>query len=132
MNTFTPELLRAYLDDALSDAESARLEQELRRSEPLRLKLRDLMQQRDRGDHSIGSVWRRDRLTCPTREQIGSFLLEALEPGLHDYIDFHLKTSECPVCLANFEDLQEARQGPARTHRRKRYFETSAGLLAKR
>src|SRR2546429_6996730 len=32
----------------------------LRESEPLRRRLRALMQERDRGDHSIGAIWRRE------------------------------------------------------------------------
>lgn len=132
MTRITVNQLRAYLDDALTDSESARLEQELRTSEPLRAKLKQLLDQRERGDHSVGTVWRRERLTCPTREQIGSFLLEVLEPDLQQYIEFHLTVVECPLCLANVEDLKENQKGPPASSRRKRYFETSAGLLRKR
>ena len=37
-----------------------------------------LSAQRDAGVHSLGDFWRRGRISCPTREQIGSFLLGAL------------------------------------------------------
>src|SRR5215471_9608409 len=99
--TISREQLHAYLDDALSDAETAKVEQALRSSEPLRRALRQAMQERDRGDHSLGAVWRRERLTCPSREQLGSYLLQVLDEPEQDYIEFHLKTVACPFCVAN-------------------------------
>src|SRR6266481_6413467 len=90
MTDVSREHLHAYLDDALSDAETAKVEKALRASEPLRKSLRQALQERDRGEHSLGAVWRRERLTCPTREQIGSYLLEVLEPDVTAYIEFHL------------------------------------------
>src|SRR5215211_2562159 len=59
MSEITREQLHAYLDDALSDAETARVEQALRDSEVLRRSLRQAMQERDRGEHSLGAIWRR-------------------------------------------------------------------------
>ena len=128
---FSREELRGYLDDALSDADTARVEDALRRSESLRNDLRALMQERDRGEHSVGAIWRRNRLTCPNREQLGSYLMGVLESGFHGYIEFHLKTVGCAFCLANLADLEEQRREAApQTHqRRKRYFESSGGLL---
>src|SRR5437764_2089055 len=72
MSDITREQLHAYLDDALTDAETARVEQALRDSEPLRRSLRQALQERDRGEHSLGAVWRRERLTCPTRSSWGA------------------------------------------------------------
>jgi hypothetical protein len=126
------EQLQAYLEDALSEAETARIEQALRESPPLQKMLRAIMQERDRGDHSIGAIWCRERLSCPTREQLGSYLLQVLEPGLQDYIEFHLHTTGCAYCQANLADLQSLHQEPApkAQQRRRRYFESSAGFLA--
>src|SRR5918911_2956436 len=112
MSEITREQLHAYLDDALTDAEMARVEQALRDSEPLRRALRQALQERDRGEHSLGAVWRRERLTCPTREQLGSYLLGVLEEAEQDYFDFHLEVIECPYCVANLADLQAAQQEP--------------------
>lgn len=127
----TRELLHAYLDDALSDGETAQVEQSLRESEPLRHLLRNILQERDRGEHSIGAIWRRQRLSCPTREQLGSYVLQVLDSGLHDYIEFHLRTIACPFCLANLADLEAMqREPPPKTkERRRRFFESSAGYL---
>jgi hypothetical protein len=127
----TRELLDCYLDDSLSDQETARVEQALRESEALRRRLRTLMQERDRGDHSIGAIWRREHLSCPTREQLGSYLLEALDEDLQEYIRFHLETTGCAFCLANKADLEASRREPVpkAQERRRRYFESSAGYL---
>jgi hypothetical protein len=131
MSQITREQLHAYLDDALSDPEAARVEQALRDDESLRKLLRQAMQERDRGDHSLGAVWRRDRLTCPPREQLGSYLLQVLDGAEQDYIDFHLNTVGCPFCGANLADLQAQQQEAARDAkgRRRRFFQSSAGYL---
>ena len=131
MSEISREQLHAYLDDALSDAETAKVEQALRNSEPLRRALRQVMQERDRGEHSLGAVWRRERLTCPTREQLGSYLLQVLEDGQQDYIAFHLRVIECPYCVANLGDMQALQQEPPpqARERRRRFFQSSAGYL---
>ena len=133
MTEITRNTLRAYLDDALTDAETARVEHALRDSEKMRDELRLVMQERDRGDHSVGAVWRRARITCPSREQLGSYLLEALDPEFQDYIKFHLENVACPFCLANLTDLQSLQKevAPQVETRRRRYFHSSAGLLPK-
>jgi hypothetical protein len=127
----TREQLHAYLDDALTDPETAYIEQALRDSEPLRRALRQAMQERDRGEHSLGAVWRRERLTCPTREQLGSYLLGVLDDPLQEYVRFHLQTVGCPFCLANLADLQalQQEQAPSARERRRRFFQSSAGFL---
>src|SRR5436190_10337244 len=124
MSDITREQLHAYLDEALSDTEAAQVEQALRESEPLRRALRQAMQERDRGDHSLGAIWRRERLTCPTREQLGSYLLQVLEDDLQDYIRFHLETTGCLYCVANMADLEARQQEPVpqARERRRRFF----------
>ncbi len=131
MSQITREQLHAYLDDALSDPETARVEQALRDDESLRKLLRQAMQERDRGDHSLGAVWRRERLTCPSREQLGSFLLQVLDEAEQEYIDFHVNTVGCPFCAANLADLQAQQQEVPRgaKDRRRRFFHSSAGYL---
>lgn len=132
MPDLSREQLQAYLDDALGDEETAQVEKALRDSEALRRLLRLIMQERDRGEHSLGAIWRRERLTCPTREEIGSFLLQVLEQDRQDYVAFHLKTIACPFCLANLSDLHALQQEPApkNRERQRRIFESSAGYLS--
>ncbi len=130
-DVITREMLSGYLDDALAEGEIAQIEQELRQSEPLRQQLQKLMQERDRGEHSVGAIWRRQRLSCPPREQLGSFLLGVLDDDVQDYIQFHLKTIGCAYCLANLADMQTQPQdadGQVK-NRRTKYFQSSAGLL---
>jgi hypothetical protein len=132
MTDITREQLHAYLDDCLPDAETAKIEQALRQTETLRQLLRQVMQERDRGEHSVGAVWRRERLSCPTREQLGSYLLESLDTDFQTYLTFHLQTIGCPFCKANLEDLKSLQEESAAKiqQRRKRIFQSSAGLLS--
>jgi hypothetical protein len=125
------EMLDAYLDDALSDPDTARLETALRESDHLRKQLRNVIQERDRGEHSLGAIWRRERLSCPSREQLGSYLLSVLDDDQVDYVKFHLTTIGCSFCQANLADLEERHKEPAPTaqKRRRRYFESSADYL---
>lgn len=135
LTTMIPrETLAAYLDDALNDVETAHVEQVLRQNETLRRQLRGLLQERDRGEHSVGAIWRRQRLSCPGREQLGSNLLGVLEPAQQDYIEFHLRTIGCAYCQANVADLQAQQQEsePQVQSRRKRVFDSSAGLLKRK
>src|SRR5258706_4934924 len=106
MSEITREQLHAYLDDVLPESESAQIERTLRESEALQGRLRQVMQERDRGEHSLGAIWRRQRLSCPTREQLGSYLLDVLDEGLLAYVRFHLDTVGCPYCVANLADLE--------------------------
>ena|SRR5216684_2950410 len=131
MAAITREQLHSYLEDALSDSETAQIEQALRQSPPLQKMLRAIIQERDRGDHSIGAIWCRHRLSCPTRDQLGSYLLKALDADLQDYIHFHLQTVACAFCQANLADLQALHKEPApkAKERQRRYFESSAGYL---
>ncbi len=128
----TRELLSAYVDDALGETEIARIEQALRDSDVIRQQLTLMLRDRDRGEHSVGAIWRRNRLSCPSRQQVGSFLLGVLEDDAHDYIQFHMQTIGCAYCLANLADLQAQHQAGAddqAKQRRKRLFQSSAGLL---
>ena len=130
MTDVTREQLHAYLDDALDDAEAARVEKLVRDSKDLQKQLVKAREDRDRGEHSLGGVWRRERLSCLTRDQLTGYLHGILDADLHAFVEFHLKTIGCLGCLANADDLREKQAEPtAQSKRRKRYFETSARLL---
>lgn len=126
------EILRGYLADSLSPEESARVEKALRDSSELRARLEDVRQNRgDAGLHTLGAIWRRGRLTCPSRQQLGSFLLDALDPDLASYLKFHLEVIECPFCQANLADLQSKTAQPtaATKSRHNRILRSSQHLL---
>ena len=111
---FDDETLRSYLADALSSEDLARVEKALRDSAELRARLEDVRQ--NRGDtqiHTLGAIWRRGRLTCPTRPQLGTYLLDALDPELGEYIKFHIEVVECAYCQANLADLKAKASQPS-------------------
>jgi len=126
-------MLRDYLADALAAEQSARVEKALRDSAELRAQLENVRQNRADGQlHTLGAIWRRSRMTCPSRQQLGSFLLDALDPELAAYLTFHLEVIECPFCRANLDDLkaqsQPAVPGSAKS-RHRRIFQASQPLL---
>ena len=130
-NNVSVEDLRGYLDEGLDEEDAARVERALRASAPLRQTLQRLVHERDWGDHSVGATWRRLRLSCPSREELGSLLLGILDESYAEYLRFHLDTIGCPYCQANRSDLQTRRREPA-THgqqRRQKLFASSAGHL---
>ncbi len=126
------ETLRAYLLDELPAGTLARVEKALRDSAELRAQLEDVRQNRsEAGLHSLGAIWRRARLTCPSRQQLGSLLLDALDPELAAYLHFHIEVVECPYCQANLADLK-GKAEPAVTHaktRQHRILQSSRHLL---
>lgn len=132
-NNLSETELAAYLDEALPEARMAEIEQQLRQDPSLVRQLAAIHARRDAGDHSLGEIWRRHRLSCPTREQLGSYLLDALDDDQSDYITFHLKTVSCRYCSANITDLRSQQQGePEAPARRKKYFDSSAGHLRRK
>ncbi|MBA4063794.1 MAG: hypothetical protein C0501_08795 [Isosphaera sp.] len=106
MAPITREVLRDYLHDALPDAELAAVERALRGSAELRELLTEVMGQEDRGEHTAGAIWRRERASCPSRDELGGFVLGAGDPEFLEYVRFHLEEIGCPYCQANLDDLR--------------------------
>ena len=131
---FSKSELEAYLDEALPTERMAAIEAALRGSEELQKRLTAINGRRDAGVHSLGEIWRRHRLSCPSREQLGSYLLGVLPKGAADYIKFHVATMECRYCSASIQDLksQQSSAGEEVTKRRQKYFQSSVGHLRKK
>jgi hypothetical protein len=130
---FSTAELEAFLDEALPAARMVAIEDALRRDEGLKKQLTAINGRRDAGVHALGEIWRRHRLSCPSREQLGSYVLGVLPREQADYVNFHLEVVECRYCTANLEDLR-AQQSAAEaevSQRRRRYFQSSAGYLQK-
>ncbi len=127
----TDSELEAYLDEALPPPQMAAIEAELRKSPKLLKQLAKIHSRRDAGVHSLGEIWRRHRISCPTREQMGSFLLGVLEDDQASYVRFHLEVVACRLCHANLEDLRrrQAESNDMIVVRRRKYFDSSAGYL---
>ena len=123
--------LDAFLDEALLPGEMARIEERLRHEPELARRLAEINARRDAGVHSLGEIWRRHRVSCPTRENWGSYLLGALTPEVAAYMKFHVEVVGCRYCQANLADLQnqQAEAAQVAQTRRQRYFQSSAGYL---
>ena len=123
--------LLAFLDEALPPDQMAAVELALRDNTELHQRLAQLRGQQDAGMHSLGAIWRRHRLSCPQRDELGQFLLGVLDPEVEEYVEFHISRVGCRYCSANLEDLQRERSESATQieTRRQRYFQTSAGYL---
>jgi len=127
---WTDQELASWLDESLPAERMTALEQQLRTDDSLKIRLGQLIQHRDQGGHSVGEIWRRGRLSCPGRSELGGYLLGTLPADQNDYIDFHLLTIGCRLCQANLQDLQEHQQNSDESGvRRRRIFESSAGYL---
>lgn len=125
--------LEAYLDEALPARQSADVEEALRQQPELIDQLATLAGRRDAGVHSLGAIWRRQRLSCPTREQLGSFLLGVLAPDHAEYLQFHLDEVGCRYCNASVKDLRQQHAAANKQDsdmRRSKYFQSSAGYLS--
>lgn len=129
---FTDDELLAYLDEMLAVDRASAVEKSLRNSEALRQRLTELVRRRDQGVHAVGEIWRRMKLSCPSRSELGSYLLGVAEPAWSDYLEFHIQTVGCRFCEANLKDLQDALAStPQAEQRREKYFQSSAGFLSR-
>ena len=126
---FNDSTLLAYIEESLPAEVMARLESELRTDETLRQQLSQVIAKRDSGVHTIGDIWRRHRLSCPSREDLGSYLLGAMMDDQADYIKFHLDKVGCRYCQSNLDDLSVSHHRDAVIARRKKYFQSSVGRL---
>ena len=132
-DSFSDQQLQAYLDESLSVPIMSQIERTLRSDAQLRERLVVIAATREAGVHGLGEIWRRHRMSCPTRQELGSYLLKAMDEAQLDYIHFHLETVQCRFCLANLEDLQHQNHHQSQsTARRRKYFQTSAGYLTGR
>lgn len=131
---FTISELEAFLDESLPAQRMTAIEDELQHNEALQQQLAAINGRRDAGVHSLGEIWRRHRLSCPSREQLGSYLLGVLPRDEADYIKFHLEAVECRYCVASVEDLssQQSAVEPQVAMRRSKYFQSSVGHLRKK
>ena len=111
MPAITRQMLRDYLHDSLPESEMAAVEKALRGSKQFHALLAEVREEEDRGEHSVGAIWRRERVSCPTSDQLGGFLLGAGDPDLLQYVEFHLETIGCPYCAANLDDLKKLQGG---------------------
>jgi hypothetical protein len=102
----TADLIRAFLADELPGELSAYIERTARESPAINERINAERDAMLRGDHSLGAIWQDHQMSCPTREQLGAFLLDAVDPDHAKYISFHIDRIECHFCQANVDDLR--------------------------
>ncbi len=130
-HSITEKDLIDYIAENLPPADMARVEKAIRASKDLMAILNALILTYSNEEHSVGAIWQRHRLSCPTREQLSNFLLDAMPKDLHDYIEFHLKTVGCDFCQAELEDLKALKKAneKARGDRAKKALQEGVRLL---
>ena len=129
--TYTQAELDAFLEGTLSPEETAAIEKQLRDNQEMLNQLASVNGRKNAGLHSLGAIWRRNRIGCPTREQLGSFLLGTLEEPMMEYIHFHITIVGCSFCQANLDDMrqQHVEEAGSSTSRQRKYFDSSAGYV---
>ncbi|WP_430452157.1 hypothetical protein [Rhodopirellula europaea] len=70
----------------------------VREDEKLRQRLIQLRGQDVAGLHTIGAIWRRQRLSCPDRSTLQAYVANQLDAEMADYVLFHLTEIGCRVC----------------------------------
>lgn len=129
MTEIGDEDLLAYFDERLETGESARIEQRLRESPRLLTRAGRLIDDRDRGGHTLGEIWRRSRASCPGRAVWAAWVDGRLGDAMSQYLNFHLESIGCRYCHANVEDLRHHDSSREAASRVRKIFETSVGRL---
>ncbi len=109
------------------------IERAIREDENLRSRLAALVAQQDSGADGLGEIWKRFRLSCPSRETLGSYLFKILSLEETRFIDLHLSVTNCAFCQSNLDDLKLSQEEASQqsSPRRQRYFQSSVGRLPK-
>lgn len=129
---FTDAELEAYLDEALDAVRSAELEQQVSEDKELLARLSRINGRRDAGIHTLGEIWRRNQIGVPTVEHMNNHLDGNLTAEESDYVKFRMDVLKCPFTIAMYKDLSAEKDGSTATEtRRRKYFDSSAGLLRK-
>lgn len=79
----------------------------------------------------LTDIWESQRLSCPKRSTIGSYLLDTLETAWRQYVDFHLNVLGCRFCRANLEDLQSRTAETGQKKLYTRIMESTVGFLSR-
>ena len=82
-------------------------------------------------ENILTETWEFQRPSCPKRSTIGAHLLGTLDGQWHKYVDFHLNTLGCKICMANLEDLKAQSDKSQSTKFRARIMQSTAGFLPK-
>jgi len=130
--SFSDSELAAYLEEDLDAQRASILEQVLPGDELLLQRLQTIRQQVASGEHTLGSIWRQQSLSCPSRKTLGAYLLGILPQEQALFIRSHIEIRRCPICRANLEDLQEQQTQNQETKaaRTTKYYQSSIGYFS--
>lgn len=130
---FTDADLESYLDETLHPDLAMDLEHSLKEDKALLSRLSHINGRRDAGIHTLGEIWRRNQVGVPSRGQIEEFVAGKLDADHADYIKFRLDILKCRYTIAHVNDIKGNKgTGDSEQGRRKKYFDSSAGLLRKK
>jgi hypothetical protein len=59
-------------------------------------------------EFTVSTVWREARVSCPHPDILLAWRDGALEAAAGEFVEFHLKESQCPYCNAVLEDIEHA------------------------
>ncbi len=132
--SFSDSELAAYLEEDLDAERASALEQALPGDELLLQRLQTIRQQNDSGEHTLGSIWRQQGLSCPSRKTLGAYLLGILPQEQALFIRSHIEIRRCTTCRADVEDLQQQQTQNQETKaaRTTKYYQSSIGYFSQR
>ena len=64
---------------------------------------------------TVASVWREERVSCPHPDILKAWLGGALPEGAAEFVDFHVRESQCPYCNAFVDELRAQDEDAQRT-----------------
>ena len=129
MDDFTDEELLAFIDERLVSERCSEIEYALRDDKSFASRLAELISQQDQGGHTVGQLWRRERLSCPPRAVLAAMVDGRLGRRLSQYLRFHIETVGCRICAANLADLERPENASDAERRSSKIFQSSAGKL---
>lgn len=107
---YSREYIHAYIDGALSPEETEAFALKAQRDSELRGQIRTVQSEFDYHNHTVGSLWRRNQLTCPSDQDIVDYQrgeLAIINPEIADYVQFHLKSIRCIYCISSAAERKQ-------------------------
>ncbi len=98
---------RQLVEAVESETMSPELDDHIELCSACRAMLSSLREESEGLTISVGDLWVKERISCPHRDILLSYVNEALTPAEMDFITFHLNVVECPYCQADTTELAD-------------------------
>ena len=108
---YSREYIHAYIDGALSPEEADAFTSMAYGDSELRGKIRTVQAEFDYHNHTVGSLWRRNQLTCPSDQEIVDYQrgeLAIIYPKIADHLQFHLTSIRCIYCISTAAEWKQS------------------------